>query len=99
MKGTKSSCIEMFVLYETPAGYAIFKVSCNFNAINSRFGVMFYGTCDEACAWVFFLITSASLDFFWKICSFHLQLLDQKKLEQVDNLYLEFETPEKANQM
>lgn len=28
-----------------------------------------------------------------------LQLLDQKKLEQVDNLYLEFETPEKANQM
>ncbi|EDV99196.1 nucleolar protein 58 [Drosophila grimshawi] len=41
----------MFVLYETPAGYAIFK------------------------------------------------LLDQKKLEQVDNLYLEFETPEKANKL
>lgn len=28
-----------------------------------------------------------------------LQLLDEKKLEKVDNLYLEFETPEKANQM
>ncbi|XP_052837642.1 nucleolar protein 58 [Drosophila gunungcola] len=41
----------MFVLYETPAGYAIFK------------------------------------------------LLDEKKLEQVDNLYLEFETPEKANKL
>ncbi|XP_017041304.1 nucleolar protein 58 [Drosophila ficusphila] len=41
----------MFVLYETPAGYAIFK------------------------------------------------LLDEKKLEQVDNLYQEFETPEKANKL
>ncbi|XP_055304162.1 nucleolar protein 58 [Sitodiplosis mosellana] len=41
----------MFVLYETPAGYAIFK------------------------------------------------LLDDKKLNQVDNLYLEFETPEKANKI
>ncbi|SPP81558.1 nucleolar protein 58 [Drosophila guanche] len=41
----------MFVLYETPAGYAIFK------------------------------------------------LMDEKKLEQVDNLYLEFETPEKANKL
>lgn len=41
----------MFVLYETPAGYAIFK------------------------------------------------LLDEKKLNQVDNLYLEFETPEKANKI
>lgn len=41
----------MFVLYETPAGYAIFK------------------------------------------------LLDEKKLEQVDNLYLEFQTPEKANKL
>ncbi|XP_037028389.1 nucleolar protein 58 [Bradysia coprophila] len=41
----------MFVLYETPAGYAIFKV------------------------------------------------LDESKVSQVDNLYLEFETPEKANQI
>lgn len=41
----------MFVLYETPAGYAIFK------------------------------------------------LLDEKKLSEVDNLYLEFETPEKANKI
>lgn len=41
----------MFVLYETPAGYAIFK------------------------------------------------LLDEKKLSQVDNLYHEFETPEKANKI
>lgn len=41
----------MFVLYETPAGYAIFK------------------------------------------------LLNEKKLEQVDNLYQEFETPEKANKL
>jgi len=41
----------MFVLYETPAGYAIFK------------------------------------------------LLDEKKLKEVDNLYLEFETPENANKL
>lgn len=41
----------MFVLYETPAGYAIFK------------------------------------------------LLDEKKLQQIDNLYLEFETPELANKV
>lgn len=41
----------MFVLYETPAGYAIFK------------------------------------------------LLDEKKLQQIDNLYLEFETPERANKV
>lgn len=41
----------MFVLYETPAGYAIFK------------------------------------------------LLDEKKLQQIDNLYLEFETPELANKI
>uniref|UniRef100_A0A0K8UU13 Nucleolar protein 58 n=1 Tax=Bactrocera latifrons TaxID=174628 RepID=A0A0K8UU13_BACLA len=41
----------MFVLYETPAGYAIFK------------------------------------------------LLDEKKLSEVDNLYLEFQTPEKANKL
>lgn len=41
----------MFVLYETPAGYAIFK------------------------------------------------LLDEKKLQQIDNLYLEFETPEQANKV
>ncbi|XP_059617282.1 nucleolar protein 58 [Phlebotomus argentipes] len=41
----------MFILYETPAGYAIFK------------------------------------------------LLDEKKLKEVDNLYLEFETPEKANSL
>ncbi|CRK94804.1 CLUMA_CG008298, isoform A [Clunio marinus] len=41
----------MFVLYETPAGYAIFK------------------------------------------------LLDEKKLKEVDNLYLEFETPESANKL
>jgi len=41
----------MFVLYETPAGYAIFKV------------------------------------------------LDESRISQVDNLYLEFETPEKANQI
>lgn len=41
----------MFVLYETPAGYAIFK------------------------------------------------LLDEKKLQEIDNLYLEFETPEKANKI
>jgi len=41
----------MFVLYETPAGYAIFK------------------------------------------------LLDEKKLQHVDNLYMEFETPEKANKI
>lgn len=41
----------MFVLYETPAGYAIFK------------------------------------------------LLDEKKLAEVDNLYLEFQTPEKANKL
>uniref|UniRef100_A0A1L8DHE6 Nucleolar protein 58 n=1 Tax=Nyssomyia neivai TaxID=330878 RepID=A0A1L8DHE6_9DIPT len=41
----------MFILYETPAGYAIFK------------------------------------------------LLDEKKLKAVDNLYLEFETPEKANNL
>lgn len=41
----------MFVLYETPAGYAIFKV------------------------------------------------LDESKVSQVDNLYREFETPEKANQI
>ncbi|CAD7078302.1 unnamed protein product [Hermetia illucens] len=41
----------MFVLYETPAGYAIFK------------------------------------------------LLDEKKLSQVDNLYLEFQTPEKATKI
>ncbi|XP_037957564.1 nucleolar protein 58 [Teleopsis dalmanni] len=41
----------MLVLYETPAGYAIFK------------------------------------------------LLDEKKLEKVDNLYLEFETPEKAGKL
>lgn len=31
--------------------------------------------------------------------SFNLQILDEKKLDQVDNLYLEFETPEKANKM
>lgn len=41
----------MFVLYETPAGYAIFK------------------------------------------------LLDERKLQEIDNLYLEFETPEKANKI
>ncbi|XP_021706703.1 nucleolar protein 58 isoform X1 [Aedes aegypti] len=41
----------MFVLYETPAGYAIFK------------------------------------------------LLDEKKLQEIDNLYLEFESPEKANKV
>lgn len=41
----------MFVLYETPAGYAIFK------------------------------------------------LLDEKKLKEVENLYLEFENPEKANKL
>jgi len=41
----------MFVLYETPAGYAIFNV------------------------------------------------LDESRISQVDNLYLEFETPEKANQI
>lgn len=41
----------MFVLYETPAGYAIFK------------------------------------------------LLDEKKLQEIDNLYLEFETPEQANKV
>lgn len=27
------------------------------------------------------------------------QLLDEKKLQEVDNLYHEFETPEKANKM
>lgn len=41
----------MFVLYETPAGYAIFK------------------------------------------------LLDEKKLQEIDNLYLEFESPENANKV
>jgi nucleolar protein 58 len=41
----------MFVLYETPAGYAIFK------------------------------------------------LLDEKKIKEVDNLYLEFDTPERANKI
>ncbi|XP_013102076.1 nucleolar protein 58 [Stomoxys calcitrans] len=41
----------MFVLYETPAGYAIFK------------------------------------------------LMDEKKVQEVDNLYLEFQTPEKANKL
>lgn len=41
----------MFVLYETPAGYAIFKI------------------------------------------------LDEKKITEVDNLYLEFQTPEKANKL
>ncbi|XP_055844018.1 nucleolar protein 58 [Episyrphus balteatus] len=41
----------MFVLYETPAGYAIFKI------------------------------------------------LDEKKIKEVDNLYLEFSTPEKANKL
>lgn len=30
---------------------------------------------------------------------FFLQLLDEKKLAEVDNLYHEFETPEKANKM
>lgn len=30
---------------------------------------------------------------------FYLQLLDEKKLSQVDNLYYEFETPEQANKM
>lgn len=41
----------MFVLYETPAGYAIFK------------------------------------------------LMDEKKMQEVDNLYLEFQTPDKANKL
>ncbi|GBP03060.1 Nucleolar protein 58 [Eumeta japonica] len=43
--------LRMFVLYETPAGYAIFK------------------------------------------------LLDEKKMQEVDNLYLEFQTPDRANKL
>lgn len=35
MKSTKKTYFKMFVLYETPAGYAIFKVSYIYFAINS----------------------------------------------------------------
>lgn len=30
---------------------------------------------------------------------FYLQVLDEKKLQEVDSLWKEFETPEKANKM
>lgn len=32
-------------------------------------------------------------------CGFFLQVLNEKKLQEVDSLWKEFETPEKANKM
>lgn len=72
----------MFVLYETPAGYAIFKV-------NNRFLSKIYGsTCSGH-------LEEQMFNFF------NFQLLDEKKIKPtaVDNLFLEFETPELANQV
>lgn len=33
------------------------------------------------------------------VCFFCLQVLNEKKLQEVDSLWKEFETPEKANKM
>lgn len=54
----------MLVLFETSAGYAIFKVRLFFSLMYHFF--------------VFF------------------QLLDEKKLQETKNLYVDFESPEKA---
>ena len=54
----------MLVLFETPAGYAVFKVS-----------------------------TSASLIMIYRECS---QMLDEKKLKDVDNVFEHFSTASKA---
>lgn len=34
-----------------------------------------------------------------KLCKYVLQVLNEKKLQEVDSLWKEFETPEKANKM
>lgn len=64
----------MLVLFETPAGYAVFKVSLYSEAL--------------------------SLSLTTTPCPLStLQLLDEKKLQKVDDLYKEFETPEKASKV
>jgi NOP5NT (NUC127) domain len=78
----------MFVLYETPAGYAIFKV--NVELIDEKFSNM------RIIAK--FNLKESILTHFYSKLPFN-QLLDEKKIKEVDNLYLEFETPENANKL
>lgn len=99
----------MFVLYETPAGYAIFKVSFCEKSINSVQKEVFLRTKDWFCGYVNSRGAGSCTCGWWILNGknvvnfeyfvFEFQLLDENKLTKVDNLYHEFETPEKANKM
>lgn len=83
----------MFVLYETPAGYAIFKVSATF-----RLGLLTRVHISRSKIFISSLLNSIGFQKYYFIPLFE-QILDEKKISQVDNLYLEFETPDKASKM
>ena len=74
--------LTMLVLFETAAGYAIFKVRFS-QIINTE-------SCTRCLRFVWFSHNSLKNVF---------QLLDEKKIKATDNLFKDFETPEKANKM
>lgn len=68
----------MLVLFESAAGYAIFKVS----TVKPQTNIKNNATTPEP-----------------NLTFARFQLLDDKKLSQLDNIYEEFESPEKASRM
>lgn len=71
-------CANMLVLFETPAGFAIFKVPGN---------AYFAATQVSFAQWQIFVFCGL------------FQLMDEKKLQKVDDLYRSFETPEDASKV
>lgn len=88
----------MLVLFETPAGYAIFKVSIWLFLVIRKccFGVA-TGVA-RSCCWSIAKYSS-KLKTYNQMLLCYDQLLDEKKLQQIDDLYKDFETPDAASKV
>lgn len=79
----------MLVLFETPAGYAIFKVLPFVSLYRIHLTSITLHVCD---------LTSRTVIRVTHLNS-KLQLLDESKLTEADNLFQDFETAENASKM
>ena len=83
----------MLVLFETPAGYALFKVR-NFTGRSWAL----WEICIESGACGCVELSRVYLRLIMIMWNYS-QLLDEKKLQKTDNLYKEFETPDGASKV